>query len=152
MGSSRNFFGPFATLACDSLTYFKRRQFARYFFVGVGNTAFSYGTYAALLFFGLDYRVASLLSLVLGIAVSFTTQSNLVFHNATRITLVKFIIAWLFMYVVNIGVISGLIRLSLSAYIAGGIAIVPVTLISYFVLKFAVFGRKKSIQSADSIK
>ena len=152
MASALHFFGPLATLARVSLTYFKRRQFARYIFVGVGNTAFSYGTYAALLFFGLDYRVASLLALVLGIAFSFTTQGNLVFHNATRITLVKFVAAWLAIYALNIGFISGMMRLSISAYVAGGIATVPVTLISYFVLKFAVFGRKKSIQSADSSK
>ena len=68
-------------------------QFIRYVLVGIGNTLFSYGLYAVLLFIGFEYRVASLLALVLGIAFSFTTQGTVVFRNATRFTFVKFVVA-----------------------------------------------------------
>ena len=118
-------------------------QFVRYVLVGIGNTAFSYGAYAALLSFGLDYRLANLLALLLGIAFSFTTQGTVVFQNATRITFVKFIVAWLVIYVLNISVIAILLRASANAYLAGAIAIVPVTLASYFILRLAVFNRRE---------
>lgn len=124
-------------------------QFIRYVIVGIGNTAFGYGAYAALLFVGFEYRVASLLALVLGIAFSFTTQGNVVFRNATRVTLVKFVVAWVLLYLFNISLIALLLRSSLSAYLAGAVATVPVTFISYFVLKFAVFGRGKANQPAE---
>lgn len=116
-------------------------QFVRYVLVGIGNTAFGYGAYAGLLYVGLEYRLASLIALVLGIVFSFSTQGSLVFRNATRVTFVKFVVAWLFIYVVNISIIALLMRASLSAYLAGAVAIVPVTLLSYFILKFAVFDR-----------
>lgn len=127
-------------------------QFIRYVVVGVGNTAFGYGAYAAFLFFGIEYRVASLLALVLGIAFSFTTQSTMVFRNATLITLVKFVVAWVILYLLNISLIALLMRASMSAYSAGAVATVPVTLVSYFVLKFAVFGSSKTNQPATSTK
>lgn len=127
-------------------------QFVRYILVGIGNTAFGYGAYAALLFVGLEYRLASLLALVLGIAFSFTTQGTVVFRNATRVTLVKFVIAWILLYIFNISLIALLMRASLSAYLAGAVATVPVTLASYFVLKFAVFARGKPARTASATK
>lgn len=118
-------------------------QFVRYVLVGIGNTAFSYGTYAALLHVGIEYRLANLLALLLGIAFSFTTQGTVVFHHATRLTLVKFVVAWMLIYIFNISIISLLMRAAMSAYLAGAVATVPVTLASYFILKFAVFGRRE---------
>lgn len=120
--------------------------------VGIGNTAFSYGIYAALIFAGLDFRVANLLALVLGIAFSFTTQGTVVFQNATRVTFVKFVLAWVLIYIFNISVIDWLIRASMSAYLAGAVAIIPGTLVSYFILKFAVFGPRRQTQSEKPIK
>lgn len=141
-----------ATVVIDWRYLFLRHQFLRFVLVGIGNTAFSYGAYAALLFVGFEYRVASLLALVLGIAFSFTTQGTVVFRNATRVTLVKFVVAWVLLYFFNISLIALLMRSSLSAYLAGAVATVPVTLVSYFILKFAVFGRGKPIQPAKSTK
>jgi putative flippase GtrA len=116
-----------------------RFQFIRYVVVGAVNTGFSYGVYAALLFVGLDYRVANLLALLLGILFSFATQGKFVFKNATRVTFAKFVIAWLLIYLVNISIIALFLRAGMSAYLAGACALVPVTLLSYFVLKLAVF-------------
>lgn len=128
---------------------FIRHQFLRYVVVGIGNTAFSYGTYAGLLLLGFEYRVASLLALLLGIAVSFITQGTVVFRNANRVTLVKFVVAWIVIYFFNIFLIFLLMRASMTAYSAGAAAIIPVTVISYFILKFAVFGHGKPTRSSN---
>lgn len=130
---------------------FNRHQFVRFLLIGIGNTGFSYGLYAALLFLGLQYQVASLLALLLGIAFSFITQGNVVFRNATRYTFLKFVVAWMLIYVINILIIGLLMRLSMNAYLAGAVATMPVTLISYFILKFAVFGLVKSLRISKSI-
>ena len=123
---------------------FLRHQFVRYVLVGICNTAFSYGVFALLFYVGLDYRLASLLALLLGIVFSFTTQGTIVFRGATRVTFVKFVVAWGFMYLFNIALIAMMRRASIDTYLAGAIATVPVTLVSYLVLKFAVFGRPPS--------
>jgi putative flippase GtrA len=129
---------------------FIRHQFLRFLLIGIGNTVFSYGAYAALIFVGFEYRVASLLALLLGIAFSFTTQGTVVFRNATRVTLVKFVAAWALLYLFNIALIALFMSASMNAYLAGAVATAPVTLVSYFVLKFAVFGRSKTNQPATS--
>ena len=135
-------------LVSDPLGYlhslFARVQFFRFVLVGLLNTAFSYGTYAGLLYAGLEFRIASLIALILGIFFSFTTQGTVVFRNATRFTFFKFVIAWALIYGFNILVITLLMRASLGAYLAGAVATLPVTLASYFILKLLVFGRLKS--------
>lgn len=127
-------------------------QFIRYVLVGIGNTAFSYGIYAAFIFIGFEYRIASLLALFLGIVFSFVTQGKVVFKNATRITFSKFLMAWILIYILNISIISLLMKVSMSAYLAGAIAIVPVTLVSYFILKFAVFAQRDLVRPAKTIR
>lgn len=122
-------------------------QFVRYLVVGAFNTVFAYGVYAAGLFLGLPFQLANFIALVVGIAFSFTTQGALVFKNATRVTLVKFILAWLAIYLFNIALIALLMRVSFSTYLAGALATVPVTLVSYFVLKHIVFVRRPSFDS-----
>jgi len=117
------------------------RQFLRYILVGIGNTIFSYGAYSLFLFLGFKFQVANLMALLLGIAFSFTTQGNVVFKNATKATFVKFVVAWFFIYLFNISIIGALVQATISPYLAGALATVPVTLVSYFILKYAVFGR-----------
>jgi putative flippase GtrA len=121
-------------------------QFIRYLFVGVFNTGFSYSIYAAFLFMGLEYRVANLLALLLGIGFSFITQGNVVFKNATRFRFFKFVVAWLLIYLFNISLIAVFMRGTMSAYLAGALATVPVTLVSYFILKFWVFASQTPVR------
>ena len=122
------------------MKFFFQQRFIKYILIGIFNTAFSYGIYSLFLFVGLRYQFANLLALILGIGVSFLTQGNIVFQNATKKTFLKFVIAWTFVYCFNITIIASLIYLSLSAYLAGAIAIIPGTFVSYFILKYAVFG------------
>ena len=124
---------------------FVRHQFVRFVLVGVGNTAFSYGAYALLLLVGLEYRIASLLALLLGIAFSFVTQGTVVFRNATRATFAKFVLAWALLYLLNISIIALLMRVPMSAYLAGALATVPITLTSFLVLKLFVFAQRKTL-------
>ncbi|MDP3639396.1 MAG: GtrA family protein, partial [Azonexus sp.] len=79
-----------------------------------------------------------------GIVFSYITQSRVVFRNAGRATLLKFLIAWVLIYFINISIIYLLIQASINAYLAGAIATLPVTLISYLILKLAVFVRQKT--------
>lgn len=140
----------FARIVAFARGLIARHQFIRYLLVGGLNTALAYLIFAVLLYAGLDYKWASLLQLLIGLAVSFTTQGTLVFQNATRWTFVKYVIAWAFLYLFNIGLIKLLMGgASVSAYLAGAIALVPVTLLSYVLLKFAVFGRARPAVHAN---
>lgn len=112
----------------------------RFLVVGVLNTGFSYSIYAFFVFVGLDYKLANLLSLLLGIAFSFKTQS-MVFGNRDPRLILRFASAWFVIYLINIAVIGALIRLGMNAYWAGVLALLPVALMSYAVQRWWVFGR-----------
>lgn len=114
-------------------------QFVRFLVVGVLNTGFSYGVYAALLYGGLGFVLANMLATALGILFSYRSQSRLVFHEQGRGSLWRFAGVWAVIWLINIGCIAGLVRLGFSAYWAGAIALVPTVLCSYVLQKFLVF-------------
>ena len=123
-------------------------QFVRFVLVGMLNTGFSYGVYAAFLYLGLPFALANLLALLLGIAFSFRTQGALVFGNRDPRLIVRFAACWLLIFGCNIGLIALLMRAGLDAYTAGALALLPVTLVSYFVQRLLVFGAPRPAAGA----
>ncbi len=111
----------------------------RFFLVGAVNTAFSYCVYAGFLFLGVNYAAANLLALITGIFFSFRTQGLFVFRNTEQRLLGRFILVWLAIYFANMIVISQLLQLGLNAYMAGALAVIPITILSYFFQRFFVF-------------
>ena len=116
-----------------------RHQWIRFLVVGAVNTGFSYLVYALLLFAGLDYRAASLGSIVLGIAASYWTQGRLVFGNMSVAAFLRFLLVWTVIYAAHISTVAVTIRLGWTAY-HGGLAAIPViAILSYVLQKFVVF-------------
>lgn len=130
------------------LTKALQHRVFRFLVVGVVNTSFSYGVYALLLYVGLEYWLANFGSLILGILFSFKTQGKYVFQNTNNRLFLRFLISWGVIFVFNITLIGWLIKFGLNAYIAGAIALLPVTVLSYVVQKFFVFGGKKHATSS----
>jgi putative flippase GtrA len=116
-----------------------RMRWLRFVIVGSVNTSFSYGVYALLLWAGLPFILANLGSLVLGILFSFRTQGRLVFGSRDNRRFFHFVVCWGMIWVVNILLIAGLIQLGFDAYLAGLLALLPVTALSYLVQKLIVF-------------
>jgi putative flippase GtrA len=116
-----------------------RLQIVRFLVVGVANTAFSYLVYALLLFVGLNYALANLGALILGILFSFRTQGRFVFNNTNSKLLGRFVIAWAVVYALTIVIIGRLISFGLDAYTAGAFALPITALASFFVQKYFVF-------------
>ncbi len=114
-------------------------QFIRFGLIGVVNTSISYGIYALLLYIGLNYALANFGSLVLGIGVSFFSQGRFVFGNASLDRLPRFILLWGCLYLINIGLISLLLRFGINAYLGGALALVPITLLSFVCQRYLVF-------------
>ena len=125
-------------------------QIIRFILVGGLNTAFSYSVYAGLIYIGLNYIIANFCSLVLGILFSFRTQGALVFNNRDGRLIFRFAGLWALLFVLNIGLIYILMRVGLNAYAAGAVALVPITVTSYFVQKVMVFRVKTSSDVAES--
>ena len=124
-------------------------EFVRFLLVGLLNTGVSYAVYALFLYLGLTYVLANLMALLLGIVFSFRTQSALVFRRRNPRLIVRFAACWLMIFGLNIGLITLLMRTGLDPYTAGALALLPVTLISYFMQRIFVFG---SPQLPGSVK
>jgi putative flippase GtrA len=116
-----------------------RPQFMRYLAVGAANTGFAILVYWAMLWAGLAVPLASLASLVVGILISFTTQSRFVFDNRDPWKLLPYFIVWSILYAFNLGLIWLLMRCGLDAYAAGFLSTPATVLLSYFLQKAFVF-------------
>ena len=128
-------------------------QFIRFLLVGALNTGFSFGIYALLVWAGLHFSVANLCAFLLGVLFSFRTQGAFVFDNREWRRLGPFFAVWLGIFGINTGLIALFVRLGLSPYAAGAVALIPVTLLSYLAQRFFVFLPKsvqKPVQSPNS--
>ncbi len=108
----------------------------RFLTVGAVNTLFGIGTYWLMLYADFNYQWAMLFSLMLGIVFSFNTHRLLVFK--TKGGFVRYVFAWLLIYVVNIAFMS-VIRDYTGDYFTG-IALIPVNIaLSFVLMKHFVF-------------
>ncbi|MFZ4122906.1 MAG: GtrA family protein [Caulobacterales bacterium] len=120
-------------------------QRIRFVLVGVLNTAFSYGFYAAGLWFGLRYSVAALVALVVGIAFGYLTQGRLVFKMFSWSNFPKYTAFWIAMWLLNVGLISAILSIVRNnAYLAGLLSSLVLIVPSYLMQRHWVFSRNTS--------
>lgn len=123
--------------------------FARYLVVGMANTAFAYSVYALSLILGANYPVASLISLVAGILLSFKTQGKFVFRNSNQRLFGRFVVSWIFAYLLNVGLIGLFVRLGCDAFVAGALALPFNVVVGFLLQRFFVFGAARNRPSKD---
>lgn len=123
----------------------RHSTFLRYLFIGGINTLFSYAVYALGLYFGLNYQLANLLALILGIISSFILQGRIVFKNTDKRLFLQFLFFWFILYSFNIFFIGVIINFGFNPYEAGAIALVPIVLISFVIQKTIIFRLRRKL-------
>ena len=86
--------------------------FVKFILVGILNTAFGYGAFALLMYTGLHYSAAVVLSTIAGILFNFKTTGVLVFKNKDNSLIFKFIAVYTLVCITGI-IILRLAQLSL---------------------------------------
>ncbi len=114
-------------------------ELLRFGAVGLINTAVSYGLYSLLIFVGFGYPAASFCALCGGIIWSFFTQGRLVFRQKLQGRFPRYLLVWGLLYFANLGVLALLAALGAGPYLAGFIAIAPVTALSFLLQRHFVF-------------
>lgn len=117
--------------------------------VGVINTIFGYSCYAILIFIGLHYSLAVMISTILGVMFNFKTLGVYVFKNNSNLLLFKFIMVYFIIYWVNIGLIKIFYNKGFDLYFSGILALLICPILSYFLNKFVVFKRSGVIEKID---
>jgi putative flippase GtrA len=113
------------------------QQVMRYLVVGGLNTAMSFAVYIlAIKLFDAPYYVASLISILFGIAVGFKAHGKFVFGH--KGSFLRYFSCWASIYAVNT-VLIALIR-DYTGDIVGQLLVLPFTTVaSYFLMKMLVY-------------
>ena len=119
-----------------------KHKFIRFIFVGGLNTAFGLGMYCLLVWLGMSYIWATLISHILGIFFNFLTTGTLVFENSDKRLIFKFFLNYGLTYFINIGINKSLQVAGLNTYFSGIGATIITALISFFILKRFVYKDK----------
>ena len=90
--------------AIESFQSHIQSKFLRFIFVGVLNSGFGYGVYCLLILIGLSYIWATLVSHILGVLFNFVTTGTIVFNNTDRKLIVRFVLNYVLVYFINIGI------------------------------------------------
>lgn len=113
----------------------------RYYQAGIVNTLFGFGSYALLVWLGLNLYLAQIIAQILGMTFNYFTYSHHVFRD-TRASKPRFIMAYGVNYLVNLAFLAFFDLFIRSPYLAGFLATVCASLLNYFALKHVVFVRE----------
>lgn len=125
------------------------KKIIRFFLVSGLNTAFGYGIFALLIFFGIKYTLAVLISTIAGILFNFKTIGILVFNSHDNILILKFFLVYVITYILNVIGLTILQRNGLNAYVSGAILVIPVGLLGYLMHKFFVFNKSNRVEKKE---
>lgn len=117
-------------------------KFLRFILIGILNTMFGVGIYCLMIFIGLPYFIATLISNVLGVLFNFKTTGKFVFENNDNSLIFRFTLCYILIYAINTGVIKLMLLSKLNEYWAGFIATPIVAICSFFMLKHFVYKKK----------
>jgi putative flippase GtrA len=120
-------------------TFQRHARLLKFLAVGVLNTAFGYGIFAFLIWYGLHYSLAAAISTVLGVLFNFKTTGALVFRSHENSKIIRFVLAYMVVYCANVAALAVLVHLGVDTYLAGLILILPLALLAYFLNSQFVF-------------
>ena len=110
---------------------FKNINFYKYLVIGGINTGFGYGVFALFLFLGWHYIVAVLFATVLGVMFNFQTYGKFVFSNHSQHLIVKFVLVYVVIYLINVSLLSLVDFFVADLYLSGAIVILPIAYLGY---------------------
>jgi putative flippase GtrA len=110
--------------------------------VGGVNTFFGYGLFALLLYLGLHYTLASLLATCAGILFNFNTTGRIVFKNSDHRLLLRFLMVYSFIYLINVLLLKLMVIYAINLYLGSAAATLPMAFLAYILNKKFVFNLK----------
>ena len=113
--------------------------FLKFILVGILNTIFGYSVFALLLYLGIHYTLAVILSTIIGIFFNFKTIGKLVFKNNNNKLIFKFVTVYAITCTIGIIILRIAEILGQNLYLSGIISTGICAIISYLLNKKWVF-------------
>lgn len=118
-------------------------QFCLFILVGALNTVFGYAIFSLFIFLKIHYVMATLFSTIAGVIFNFFTTGFIVFQNKKIKLFIKFFLAYLALYLINISIIYALKSHNINTYLSGAVSIGSLSFISFIVSKYYVFKERE---------
>ena len=121
---------------------------SKFILIGLLNTMFGYSAYALLVFLGLSFALALLISTVSGIIFNYFTFGQLFFNIGVNLeNFIKFIITYLFVYLLNVSFLHLMINIwSVNSYLSQFLFLIPASAISWLLMNYWVFKRAPCVR------
>jgi len=118
-----------------------RNKVGKFLIAGGINTVFGYLVYAALIYAGLSYLIALLISTIAGVVFNFFSFGHLVFGRYKNwLVFIKFIIFYIFIYLINGSLLNFLIKEFFFSPYMGQILCIPSSaILSWLLMKYWVY-------------
>ncbi len=113
-------------------------KFLKFLFVGVLNSVFAYIIYALFITIGLEANIALFFQYIIGVLWNFKTTGAIVFKNSDNKLIFKFILSYIFTFVLNSLLLNFLIKF-INDYLAQALLIPFIAVVSFLIFKFFVF-------------
>jgi len=114
--------------------------FIKFIFVAGINTLFGYSIFALAVFILKDKYIATIVSTILGILFNFKTYSVLVFNSKDNSKIFRFFGVYLITLSIQLSMLKLLSVCGVvNPYIAGGILLLPISLLSFLLMRKFVF-------------
>lgn len=117
------------------------RRLVRYYLVGLANTAFGYGLFAAFVWAGCNIFLAQLVSHCLGVSFNYITFSRFTFADRAG-SKVRFVLSYAANYALSLATLLALSQYIASPYVSGLLTVIFVSALNYLVLGKLVFNRQ----------
>lgn len=114
-------------------------QFIRFLLTGILNTLFGYAVFVTLIWLGLHYPLAILVSTLLGALFNFKTIGTFVFTSRDNSLIWRFLIVYGTVYIINVLALRFLRAAIPNDYLSQAILLPIVALVSYFFIKRFVY-------------
>lgn len=122
------------------ISFFKSQYF-KFLIIGGINTLFGYIVLTFFLWLQLPHSLAFLIGTLIGIIFNFFTTGRLVFKSSNNKLFFRFILGYLFLYVLNLSLFKGFLFLIPNQYLASFFSTALVSIPAYFVNKKFIFAR-----------
>lgn len=114
-------------------------QFLRFLVVGAVNTLFGYAVFAGLVLAGMPPMPALVITYVVGVAFNFMTTGKYVFGGARREAFLRFVAAYVVIYLFNVALFQAFTWVGASPLVAQALCVPIVAVFSFAVFRFRVF-------------
>jgi putative flippase GtrA len=121
-----------------------RHRFVSFLLVGALNTLFGYSVYAAVIYLGGGYRLAVALSTIIGALFNFKSTGLLVFDHSDSRLILRFLLVYGVVFLVNLGGVGALVSSGFGAYLAGFLMLPILALLAYLLNSRYVFNQIKT--------